>query len=174
MKKLTKILFILLGVALLSVFIIAIASNKKEDEEYSYEYDLSEFNEVNINDIIDMFDSKKTYVLFIGYKDCEVCASMIPYLKEAQKENNYITQYLDIASVDRTSEEWYYLVSFLTMKTDQVINDEEVTDKTYGYLLTEYGLTPTFIIIKDGKQVGGHIGDASKTDLLEWIHDKVN
>lgn len=174
MNKLTKTILIILAIALVVIFFIALAVNHKSEDEPSYEYDISQFHEVSVKDVTDMFDSKKTYVLFVGYKECEVCAEIIPGLKEAQKENNYITQYLDIASVNRSSEEWYYLVSFLTMTTDQVVEGKEINGKSYGYFLTEYGLTPTIIIIRDGKQVGGHIGGADKEDLLAWIHDKVN
>ena len=77
--------------------------------------------------------------------------------------------------MDRTSEEWYELGDKLDMITEQVKPDgSEVEKNTYGYFLHHYGYTPTIIIIKDGKQTGGHIGEASEKDLLNWLKDKVN
>ena len=101
---------------------------------------------------------------------------MLPELQEAQKENNYITQYLDIEKVEFDSEEWQELVSKLTLQSTQSVKEDGSGDKvteTYGYFLDNYGFTPTIIVIKNGKQEAGHIGRFSDTNFKTWIKDKI-
>lgn len=172
MNKLSKI-FLAVIVILLGIILIIISQNPKEDNEY----DVSTMNEVTVSDILKMFESKNTYVLYVGRKSCQVCVNILPALKEAQTKNNYITQYLDIEKVDRQSDEWYKLVEKLTMKSTQTTTEdgsgEEVTE-TYGYFLHHYGFTPTIIVIKDGKQVAGSIGGSQKDILVDWLTNKVS
>ncbi|MBE6148849.1 MAG: hypothetical protein E7167_05135 [Firmicutes bacterium] len=173
MNKLSKIFLAIIIALIFIIFVLAI-SNKKDDE---VEYDISMMNEVNVNDVLDMFDSKKTYVLYVGRKSCDVCVDMLPALNAAQKKNNYITQYLDIEKVDRSSSQWYDLVDKLTMKSTQTTTEdgsgEEITE-SYGYFLHNYGFTPTIIVIKDGKQTAGSIGGSEPQLLIDWLTNKVS
>lgn len=173
MSKLTKIVLIVLGGLLALTILIAVITNNKTEE--TFEYDLSMFNEVNVSDVIQMFESGDTYVLFIGREDCEVCAHVIPGLKEAQRKNNLTVQYLDIKEA---LNDYYFiqLCDLLNMESTQTVTEDGSGDKetnTYGYFLSNYGMTPTIIIIKDGKQTGGHIGGAKTEEIVNWITDKV-
>ncbi|MBQ6841279.1 MAG: hypothetical protein IJO63_04100 [Bacilli bacterium] len=173
MDKSTKIFWSIIAVAVLFIILIAVIGGR----EKKIDYDVSMMNEVTVSDILNMFESKKTYVLYVGRKDCEVCVNMIPTLAEAQKQNNYITQYLDIEKVDRSSDEWLELVEKLTMKSTQTTTEdgtgEEITE-TYGYFLHNYGFTPTIVVIKEGKQTAGSIGGSDKDTFIKWISNKVN
>lgn len=175
MSKKNKVILVTISLfVLLAVFIIISFSLKDKEEN---NYDVSMMNEVNVNDVLKMFDSKKNYVLYVGREGCNVCVHILPALKEAQIKNNYITQYLDIKKVDRSSDEWLELVDKLTMKSTQTLNEtnkgEQVTE-TYGYFLHNYGFTPTIIVIKNGKQTAGFIGNATQEELVNWLSSKVN
>lgn len=173
MNKLSKIL---LGVVVLLVLIIVIILFSIKKGEPKDVYDVSMMKEVTPSDILEMFTSKKTYVLYIGWKDCDICYELLPALKEAQIQLNYTTQYLDIEKVDMQTEEWSKLVNKLSMKTTQTISEDgkgEAVTESYGYFLNTYGFTPTIIIIKDGKQTGGFIGNKTTEDLISWLKEKI-
>ena len=173
-KKFKTTLIILFSICIIVLIILFMIKKAKEPK---FSYDISSFHEVSVNDVINMFADKKTHVVMVGYSKCETCASIIPGMKTAQIENNFITQYLDIEKVDRQSESWLTLASLLDMETEQYVTEDHSGDKitnTYGYFLHHHGLTPTIIIIKDGKQTGGHIGGAKKEELIAWLNEKVN
>lgn len=158
---------------LIAILIIIIVKDNKTTTDTST-YDVSTMHEVSVTDTNSMFTSKKTYVLFVGRSSCSVCESLLPTLKEAQIENNYITQYLDITKIDRSSAEWKTLVNNLDIKTTASISETDETDaknetNTYGYFLDTYGFTPTVIIISNGKQVDGFIGNKTLSDMNSWL-----
>ncbi len=175
MSKKNKVILVTISVLVLLIIFLLIIFSPKDKKDNNY--DVSMMNEVNVSDVLDMFDSKKTYVLYVGREGCNVCVNILPALKEAQIKNNYITQYLDIKKVNRSSDEWLELVDKLTMKSTQTLNEtnqgEQVTE-TYGYFLHKYGFTPTIIVIKNGKQTAGFIGNTTKEELVNWLSSKVN
>lgn len=95
---------------------------------------------VGVSDVIDMFANEGTYVLYIGRETCTVCQDLLPILQEAQVNNNYITQYMDITEIDRSSSDWEKLVELLDVETTTTMDEngtsEEVTN-TFGYFLNE-------------------------------------
>lgn len=174
MDKSNKIFWAIVAILVGLIIIIAFIGSKKDENT---DYDTSMMNEVDVIDVLSMFESKKTYVLFVGRKNCQVCVDMIPALEEAQKKNNYITQYLDIEKADRSSDLWKELVKKLTMKSTQTTTEDgsgEKITETYGYFLDVYGFTPTIIVIKDGKQIAGLIGGSDRDVFVSWISAKVN
>ena len=100
---------------------------------------------------------------------------MLPALKKAQIEYNFVSLYIDITKVDRLSSEWQEFINKLTMKSTQTLGEtdegEKVTE-SYGYFLDEYGFTPTFIVSKSGKQEAGFIGYKSEEELFNFIKSK--
>lgn len=172
MNKLTKITLFILAFLVFLILVISLYATSKKDS-----YDISMMKEVEVEDILDMFQSGKTYVLLVGSSDCDVCAGLIPSMAEAQKEHNYITQYLDIMKVDFSSSAWQELVKKLDMKSEQTLSDDAKGEKiteTYGYFLDNYAMAPTVIIIKGGKQTGGFIGGGvDEQDLIDWLGVKI-
>ena len=162
------IIMLLLLVAIILGFVNA--CNKSDSDN---DYDVSMMHTVGVSDILDMFASGDTYVLYIGRETCSVCHDLLPVLQEAQIKHNYITQYLDIANVDRSGENWLELVELLDRETTTTIDEEgvgeEVTD-TFGNFINEYGFTPCVVIIRDGEQAGGFFGSYSLTDF-EYLLD---
>ena len=114
----------------------------------------------------------KTYVLYIGRENCSICHDLLPTLQQAQINNNYITQYLDILEVDRSSDNWKKLVELLDQTTTTTMDEEGKTEEvteTYGYFLDKKGFTPCVILIKDGKQYGGFFGNKSLESFEDWL-----
>lgn len=176
MKNKSLIFGIIASIVIVIIILIGVIINYNETHKNDDEYDVSMMNEVSVSDILEMFDSKKTYVLYVGRKSCSVCIHMLKDLQDAQKQNNYITQYLDIEKVEFNSEEWQKLISKLTLQSSQSVKEDgsgEKVTETYGYFLDNYGFTPTIIVIKDGKQEAGHIGKFNDTDFNTWIKEKI-
>ena len=127
---------------------------------------------VGVSDVIDMFANEGTYVLYIGRETCTVCQDLLPILQEAQVNNNYITQYMDITEIDRSSSDWEKLVELLDVETTTTMDEngtsEEVTN-TFGFFLNEKGFTPCVMIISNGKQIAGFFGTTSLTRFEDWL-----
>lgn len=174
MDKLTKIVLSVLGVVIAIVVIVVIIVNIPRKNE---DYDISMMHEVSVEDVIEMFEDGGTYVVMVGRDTCDVCTRLLPKMAEAQKELNYVTQYLDLLSINFKSDEWEVLASKLDMKSTQAISEDgsgpKVTN-TYGYFIEKYGMAPTVIIIKGGKQTGGFIGGVDQTDLIGWLKVKIS
>ena len=163
------IMFLLLLLSLLTL--LSSCSNNSASEEES-DYDVSMMHTVGVSDIIDMFAQEGTYVLYIGRETCSVCHDLLPVLQEAQINNNYITQYLDITEADRTSNDWETLVELLDVETTTTMDEEGVSEEvtnTFGYFLDERGFTPCVIIISEGKQIAGFFGTTSLTSFEDWL-----
>ena len=129
-------------------------------------------HQVGVSDVIDLFEDSGTYVLYIGRETCSVCYDILPVLQEAQINNNYITQYLDISEADRSSSDWEKLVELLNVETTTTMDEEGVSEEvtnTFGYFLDAKGFTPCVIIIRDGKQIAGFFGSRSLTNFEDWL-----
>jgi len=50
---------------------------------------------LNINEVIDLFDTKGTHIVYIGRATCGACVNFLPILQQAQHEFGYVTIYLD-------------------------------------------------------------------------------
>ena len=173
-KKLNMSMYIIMGLLLLLaiIFLVTSCSNKQVTAENETEYDVSMMHTVGVSDVIDMFANEGTYVLYIGRETCTVCQDLLPILQEAQINNNYITQYMDITEIDRSSSDWEKLVELLDVETTTTMDEngtsEEVTN-TFGYFLNEKGFTPCVMIISNGKQIAGFFGTTSLTRFEDWL-----
>ena len=163
------IMFLLLLLSILTLLSSCRANSASEEES---DYDVSMMHTVGVSDVLDMFAKEGTYVLYIGRETCSVCHNLLPVLQEAQINNNYITQYLDITEADRTSSDWDKLVELLDVETTTTMDEEGVSEEvtnTFGYFLDEKGFTPCVIIISGGKQVAGFFGTTSITSFEDWL-----
>lgn len=171
-RNLNISMYIIMGLLLLLAIIFMVTSCQSTKANEDSDYDVSMMRTVGVNDVIDMFNDGETYVLYIGRETCSVCHELLPALQEAQINNNYITQYLDISQVDRSSAEWEELVELLDLETTTTMDEEgvaeEVTD-TFGYFLNTKGFTPCMIIINNGKQVAGFFGSRSLEAFEDWL-----
>lgn len=171
-KKLNMCMYIIMGLLLLLAILLMVTSCRSNALEEENEYDVSMMHTVGVSDVIDMFANEGTYVLYIGRETCSVCHDLLPALQEAQINNNYITQYLDITQVDRSSSDWETLVGLLDVETTTTMDEEGETEEvtnTFGYFLDAKGFTPCVIIIRDGKQIAGFFGSRSLTNFEDWL-----
>jgi thioredoxin-related protein len=164
------IICLLIAILCLVIF----KGNKKEETENTY--DVSMMHQVGIAETLSLFSSKKTYVLYVGRSTCTICEKLLPTLQQAQINNDYITQYLDITTIDRSSDDWATLVEKLDIKTTASISETEDSEaekvtNTYGYFLDKYGFTPTVIIISNGKQKAGFVGNKTLSDFNAWLKE---
>ena len=175
-KKLNMCMYIIMGLLLLLAILLMVTSCRSNALEEENEYDVSMMHTVGVSDVIDMFANEGTYVLYIGRETCSVCHDLLPALQEAQINNNYITQYLDITQVDRSSSDWETLVGLLNVETTTTMDEEGVSEEvtnTFGYFLDAKGFTPCVIIIRDGKQIAGFFGSRSLTNFEDWLANYV-
>lgn len=108
------------------------------------EYDVSSFEEVTIDGMLDKIKSSDIQVVYIGRSTCGYCVKFLPVLKQAQKAFGYKTLYVDISKVDQTGY-------------DKIIQ--------LGDFFKEFGSTPMVALFKDGKLIKGTIG-ASEYDAF--------
>ena len=171
-KKLNMCMYIIMGLLLLLAILLMVTSCRSNALEEENEYDVSMMHTVGVSDVIDMFANEGTYVLYIGRETCSVCHDLLPALQEAQINNNYITQYLDITQVDRSSSDWETLVGLLDAETTTTMDEEGKTEEvtnTFGYFLDTKGFTPCVIIISGGEQIAGFFGSRSLTNFEDWL-----
>lgn len=149
---------------------VSFKSNKVEEtksEETTNTYDVSMFNSVTIKDILSMFDSNKTYVVYLGRSSCSACVNFLPTLQSMQKKYNYVTQYLDITTVKSGTDEYDEFISKLNKEVTITSNGEPKTDK-YGNF---FGYTPMTFIIRNGKFQDGIVGSYSKDRFEQFLQD---
>lgn len=171
MKKGEIVSIVLSSITLLMViimFIVMIVRTKKEVNTY----DVSTFHEASVESLLNRIENKDTFILYIGRPKCSVCEQILPTLKQAQVEFGYMTEYMDIATVDRNSEDWEKIAKAFDLETTASVTEKEsdkVETNTYGYFITQYGFTPTVMLFKDGKQVAGFVGNKSLKQFSEWF-----
>ncbi len=183
MKKFFMVQYIIIGLlVVVCLFLIIDRFNTKESAGSNSQgeslnnngYDISMMNEVSVSNVLDMFNNKKSYLLYIGRETCGVCKTILPKLQNAQNDLDYITQYLDITKVDRNSSDWEKLEDLFDVETTLSVNvngESEIKTETYGYFIGNYGYTPTLIIINNNKMVAGHIGDFGLDELKDWLQE---
>lgn len=171
-KKMSALMYIIMAMLLIiCILSFMSACGVKENKT---NYDVSMMREVGVSDALELFEDNDTYVLYIGRETCDICEDLLPKLQEAQKNNNYITQYLDISKADRTTEDWKKLMQLLdvetttTMEEEDKVSEEAVTE-SFGYFINAKGFTPAVLIISKGKNVSGFFGDKDLVALEDWL-----
>ena len=73
--------------------------NTGSGEEESGEYDVSMMESVDMNGVLEAFNSSDTQVIYMGRSTCGYCVKFLPALQQAQSDYGYTTKYLDITTV---------------------------------------------------------------------------
>lgn len=138
------------------------------DEATESDYDVSMMNSLSLSQVLDLFNDKKsTSVVYLGRSTCSACVSFLPTLQSMQSKYNYVTQYLDITTVDTSSSNYTDLISKLAVDKTINVNGESKTDKFGSF----YGYTPMVFIIKNGKFADGIVGAYSETKFEEFLNN---
>ena len=131
----------------------------------SSDYDVSDFDTLTLAQVLKLFDSKDTSVLYLGRSSCSACVSFLPTLKSVQKDLGFKTKYLDITTVDTSSSDYSTFISKLTKEIEVNANGTKSTGKISEF----YGYTPMVIIIKDGKAVDASVGALSESNFKKFL-----
>lgn len=168
-KKQSILITITMFLALFSC-ILGIVNSCSSDKVS--EYNTSMMRSVGVNEVLEMFKSKETYVLYVGRETCDACVDLLPTLQQSQLELNFVTQYMDITQVDRDSAAWESLVEKLDVEATTTLTEDgsgKTVTETFGYFLDTKGFTPCVIIIDEGKQVAGFFGSKTITNYKDWL-----
>ncbi len=152
-----------LGVKTLSSSKTSTQNGETSDESY----DVSAFNTLSTKGVVDLFNDKTgTYVVYLGRSTCSACVSFIPTLKAMQSKYNYVTQYLDITTVNSGTDDYNNLMEKLSTEVTLTVNGETSTKKFGEY----FGYTPMTFIIKNGKFADGIVGAYSESKFQSFLN----
>lgn len=145
-------------------------NNNSNAEENNISYDVSKFNEVDVDNALDLFKKKDTQILYIGRSDCGYCQKTVPVLTEVQEDLKFTTNYLAVetSTINKDWKTWQEELEPLAKKLNKETTVGETTDK-FGELLVSKGYTPAVIIIKNGKMVDGFFGYKDKENIKSLI-----
>ena len=144
------------------------SDNTSTNTQTTTTYDVSTFNTLSAKEVVDLFkDKKKTYVVYMGRSTCSACIKFIPTLKTLQNKYNYVTQYLDITTVTKDSDDYNALMKKLESKVTLTVNGETKTQNYSEY----FGYTPMVFIIKDGKFKDGMVGAYSESKFESFLNN---
>lgn len=168
------VIAIILGVNLLFTMISLTNGESSNDNsgnsstsgtQTSSDYDVSDFDTLTLAQVLKLFDSKDTSVLYLGRSSCSACVSFLPTLKSVQKDLGFKTKYLDITTVDTSSSDYSTFTSKLTKEIEVNANGTKSTGKISEF----YGYTPMVIIIKDGKAANASVGALSESNFKKFL-----
>ena len=137
------------------------------DTEEENKHDTSTFNKQDLKGVLDLFDSSKTYVVYIGQDSCDACIEFLPTLKSAQIKHNFITQYLDITTIDKDSDDFKTLENKLDKDVSLILKGKLVT-RNFKEL---FGYMPMVFIIKNKEFVSGFVGAYGKEEFEEFLNN---
>jgi len=173
-KKILVCLYLIIGLLVINtIFTISNSSSNSGSRatgdgnggEVNSDHDVSMMENLSINQVIGLFDTKDTHVVYIGRATCGACVQFMPILQRAQNEFNYTTVFLDAdVQENRDPGAMAKLRDLLTM--NYTIEDET---RTFGEFFYEFGYTPTTFIIKDGKMVDGMIGGRDFEGFVQFL-----
>ena len=138
---------------------IAISVNSKPKVE---KVDTSMFEVVTLDEALELFETDEPKLLVMSVDTCSATKGYVPYLQIAEAKRRYVTYYLDLNSIDTSSEAFKEFQAKLDM--EYTLFDK--VDKFSTFMES----TPQTIIIKNKKMVYGHIGSMS-TDTLVTLTD---
>lgn len=172
LQKILKCVYIIIALLAINTIILFASnvkittekneSNTQENENTKEEtstqentnYDVSMFEEVTMDEVIDLFDSNETKLIYIGRATCGYCVKFLPVLQQAQKDYGYKTYYYDMDKL--TSED--------SKKILEKDNEE-------GFLKEKFTATPMVLLVKDGKIVGPWVGALEYDDFAQFLEE---
>lgn len=166
LEKLVKCAYVIIALLAINTLILLISNIDSNDDKRSTtspnttentestatDYDVSMMDSVDMDKLIDLFDSKETQVVYLGRATCGYCVQFLPTLQQAQQDYGYTTHYLDITTVSEDD------VSRLLEK-----------DNEDGFLKENYGATPMVFLVKDGKMVDTWVGYSEYDSFAQFL-----
>lgn len=119
------------------------------------------FNVLNINGILSLFDKEEKSIVLIGSNDVSTYADFYSLLENAQDKYNFVTNYMNYDSVDKTQESYNELLDKMTIEYT-VGTDTKTLADFFGY-------TPMMFIIEDGEITDARIGEYTEGQLSAFF-----
>lgn len=119
--------------------------------------DTSMFKVVTLKETLELFETDNAKLLVMSVPTCTATIGYTPYLQIAQAKQQYHTYYLDLTTIDTNSEDFKKLLEKLDFEYNFM--------GTIGKFSEFIENTPSTVIIKNRKQVFGHIGSINTTTL---------
>ena len=94
------------------------------------EYDVSMFEEINVEQLINLYNGEEKSLIYIGRPTCGYCVAFLPSLQQAQEELGYKTYYYDLTNV---TEDEYAQITGLN-----------------AFMAENFGYTPMVIVVQNG------------------------
>ena len=107
------------------------STNQGTKTEENTDYDVSMFEQITAQQLIDLYNGSEKSVIYVGRATCGYCVKFLPALQKAQEELGYKTYYYDISTI--TSDEYYEIIA---------LND---------FLNENFGSTPMVIVVQNGQ-----------------------
>ena len=126
-----------------------------------YGIENGDFYDISVIKLLEVFDTGKTVIVYIGRDNCEWCLALIPVLDEIIKEKDMKVYYLDILS--QSEEDLAKIDEVAELCRDYVEKDSD------GKPILR---APSLLYIQEGKLVNFHEGtvnthDATQRDMTE-------
>ena len=173
LKKIYNVLVIICIVLVINTFVLIFVNSSskpkttEEETETSEntEYDVSKFNKVTLQEVLDLFDEKGTYLVYVGRPTCSACKLFVPYLNTVSEELDLDIYYYDSTNLTNDSATAEKLKKLMTTKYTLNSQSGSKTGEFGSFL----GTTPMFFIIKDGKFKDGFYGAYDTTALKQFL-----
>ncbi len=123
--------------------------------------DTSMFKVVTLKETLELFETPEPKLLVMSVDTCTATIGYVPYLQISQAKHGYETYYLNLNTIDTTSEDFKTLLD----KLDFEYNFRGTVGK-FGQFIEN---TPSTVIIKNKKQVFGYIGSISTDTLGSYV-----
>ena len=107
------------------------STEEKNNENNAQDYDVSMFQEITVDDLVNLYNGEEKSLIYIGRPTCGYCVAFLPSLQQAQKDFGYQTYYYDI---DKVTDEAYATITGL--------ND---------FMANNFGYTPMVIVVQNGQ-----------------------
>ena len=157
LKKLQVCAYII--IALLLINTIALFASLKDpntntetdtDETgTTYDYDVSMFTTIDEDEFVDTYNGSELSVVYFGRSTCGYCVQFLPVLQQAQSDYGYKTLYVDI---------------------EKVSDSTKITNLD-SFFESYYGLTPTVVLVKDGKVIDSQVGYTDYSTFASFLED---
>ena len=161
-KLLNKIYIVLVVIAVIlfislivNIFVKSSNNNSKtttEETETNESYDVSEFNEMTVDEFLTKMKKGKTEVVYIGRPTCGYCVKFVPIMKEVQKDLGFKHNYIDLEKISQ--------------------EDSTKLTELDSYIADNFGYTPMILVFKDGKFVNGTVGYTEADSYKSFLNEQ--
>ena len=135
-----------------TVFTKTMNNSTETKDQTTEDYDISDLNEMTVNDALKQIEKGKTEVVFIGRSSCGYCVKFLPIVKEVQKELGFKHIYINLEKMD---SDGYDALAALD-----------------SYISDNLGATPMVLVFKDGKFVKGTVGYTDATTYKSFLNEQ--